>query len=44
MIDTTRLSSIDARLAGLDVRLDRLTWAVGINAAVTLAVLIKIFT
>jgi hypothetical protein len=38
-----RLASIDAKLTGIDARLTMLTWAVGLNVAVGLAVLAKLF-
>jgi hypothetical protein len=37
-----RLAGMDARLSGIEARLGILTWAVGINAALTLAVLAKL--
>ena len=39
----SRLSGIEARLTGLDARVLMLTWAVGMNVALTLAVLAKLF-
>jgi hypothetical protein len=38
----SRLAAIDGGLSGIDARLALLTWAVGINAALTLAVLAKL--
>jgi hypothetical protein len=37
-----RLDGMDARLGGMDARLGLMTWAVGINVALTLAVLAKL--
>jgi hypothetical protein len=39
----SRLSGIEARLTGLDSRLLMLTWAVGMNVALTLAVVGSLF-
>ena len=39
----SRLSGIEARLTGLDARVALLTWAVGMNVALTLAVLARLF-
>jgi len=39
-----RLGRIEGRLDGVDSRLGLMTWAVGINVALTLAVLAKLVT
>jgi hypothetical protein len=39
-----RLGRIEGRIDGVDSRLGLMTWAVGINVALTLAILAKLVT
>jgi hypothetical protein len=39
-----RLGGMDAKMSGMDSRLGLMTWVIGINMALTLAVLAKLIT